>query len=290
MSKEIATQETASIVDVVSKKVRDLESAKQINFPVDFSPENALKTFWLILQSTRDRNGKSALEVCSRDSIVNAMLDMVLQGLSPSKKQCYAIIYGKQLQLQRSYFGTQAIAMRVLNAEYISAQTIHKGETFEFDTSAGIKVVTKHVRTLTSLGNEIIGAYCVVKMPTYQYTEIMTFDEIKQSWKQSKMNPVSADGKINANSVHGKFTQEMAKKTVINRTLKSLINSSSDNDLVISAFNRTTRNEFLPENEVSIANVKPFNQPEQKQEEAKQPVNPFEDMDNDNTQPEEGEI
>jgi hypothetical protein len=50
MSKEIATQETASIVDVVSKKVRDLESAKQINFPVDFSPENALKTFWLILQ------------------------------------------------------------------------------------------------------------------------------------------------------------------------------------------------------------------------------------------------
>ena len=63
----------------------------------------------------------------------------------------------------------------------------------------------------------------------------MTMPELKQAWKQSRMKtkPVDEDGNINPNSTHGKFTQEMAKKTVINRLCKMTINSSDDSNLVI---------------------------------------------------------
>lgn len=259
-TKELATQQK-TMVDNVATKIRELTEKKQINFPADYSPENALKSFWLILQSTKNSQGATAIETCDKNSIMNAMLDMCLQGLSPAKKQCYPIIYGNQLQLQRSYFGTQAVAYRVLGAKMISAQCIHDGDNFEFDTVDGIKVVTKHKQSLSSLDGKIIGAYCVVKMKDDSvYCEIMTHEQIMQSWKQSKMNPVNQDGSIKNNTVHSKFETEMAKKTVINRTLKSLINSSCDNDLVIGAFNRTTEAEYKEEIEiVPMANSKQFN-------------------------------
>jgi recombination protein RecT len=46
----------------------------------------------------------------------------------------------------------------------------------------------------------------------------MTIKEIEQSWKQG----------YGKGDVHKKFTQEMVKKTLINRSCKGLINSSND--------------------------------------------------------------
>jgi recombination protein RecT len=63
----------------------------------------------------------------------------------------------------------------------------------------------------------------------------MTEKEIKQAWKQSKMNPVNAEGKIKIDSTHDKFTGEMAKKTVINRACKYIVNTSDDSNLVVRA-------------------------------------------------------
>lgn len=66
------------------------------------------------------------MEVCSRESIANSLLDMVVQGLSPAKTQCYFIVYGNQLQLNRSYFGTQAVLKRLTNVKDIWANVILK--------------------------------------------------------------------------------------------------------------------------------------------------------------------
>ena len=235
----------SDVLAPVSNRINEMMSKGEINFPKNYSPHNALNSFWLQLLETKDRTGKTALEVCTKESVMNAMLDMVLQGLSPAKKQCYPIVYGNKLQLQRSYFGTQAIAYRVLKAVLISAVTVHEGDTFDYEIVDGIKKVTTHKQKPENLNNAIKYAYCTIILPTgLKYTEIMTIDEIKQCWKQSKMNPVNNDGSIK-DGVHSKFTQEMAKKTIINRTCKSLINATSDDDLVIGAFNRTTSNEYV---------------------------------------------
>ncbi|MBT8342951.1 MAG: recombinase RecT, partial [Desulfatitalea sp.] len=83
---------------------------------------------------------------------------------------------------------------------------------------------------------DIIGAYALAigHNDNQLHCEVMTIDEIKQSWKQSKMSAVSESGMINQSTTHGKFTGEMAKRTVINRLCKRIINTSDDAELIKS--------------------------------------------------------
>src|SRR5690606_18529173 len=136
----------------------------------------------------------------------NALLDMVVQGLNPAKKQGYFIVYGRQLVFQRSYFGTMAVTKRVTGAKDIFAQVVYDGDEFEFEIDRGKKRVLKHVQTLKSLSSgKIVAAYCTIIFPDdREYTDIMTMDEIRQSWKKSKQGP-DREG-----STHQEFPQEMA--------------------------------------------------------------------------------
>ncbi|MFH2219090.1 MAG: recombinase RecT, partial [Pseudomonadota bacterium] len=81
-------------VEVVGQRIKALQSEGEIHFPPDYSPQNALRSAWLILQNTQDRNKKPALEVCTKASVYNALFDMVITGLNPEKKQGYFIVYG----------------------------------------------------------------------------------------------------------------------------------------------------------------------------------------------------
>lgn len=231
-------------VDVVAEKVREFQQRGEIHFPANYSPENAMKSAWLILQNTYDREKRPALQVCTRDSIANALLDMVVQGLNPMKKQGYFIVYGKQLVFQRSYFGTMAVTKRVTGAKDIFAQVVYEGDDFEFEINRGRKKVTKHKQTLASIsGGKIVAAYCTIILDDErEFTEIMTIDEIRQAWKKSRQNP-DKEG-----STHQEFPQEMAKKTVINRTCKAYLNSSDDGSLLMKHVKR--QDEILAEAEV----------------------------------------
>src|SRR5690606_20910731 len=148
----------------------------EIHFPANYSPENAMKSAWLILQNTLDREKRPVLEVCTKDSIANSLLDMVVQGLNPAKKQGYFIAYGKQLVFQRSYFGTMAVTKRVTGAKDICAEVVYEGDEFEFEISRGRKKITKHKQTVASInGGKIVAAYCTIVFDDErEYTDIMT--------------------------------------------------------------------------------------------------------------------
>ncbi|AJS59883.1 recombinase RecT [Paenibacillus sp. IHBB 10380] len=231
-------------VDIVADKVRQFQERGEIHFPANYSPENAMKSAWLILQNTQDKNYKPVLETCTRDSIANALLDMVVQGLNPSKKQGYFIAYGKSLAFQRSYFGTMTVTKDVTSAEDIDTQIIYEDDQFEFEIVRGRKRVTLHKSDFKNIDDEkIAGAYCTIYWPDdREYTEIMTIKEIRQSWKKSKQNP-DKEG-----STHNEFPGEMAKRTVINRTCKAYMNTSNDSSLIMKHFNR--QDEFIAEAEV----------------------------------------
>ncbi|MEG0650444.1 MAG: RecT family recombinase [Oscillospiraceae bacterium] len=227
-------------VDIVAERVRQFQENGELYFPANYSAENAMKSAWLALQETKDKNSKPVLEVCTKDSIANSLLDMVVQGLTPAKKQCYFIAYGKQLTLHRSYFGTMAVAKRVRpTITDIYADVVYVGDEFEYEKVHGKTVITKHIQKLENVKKEnIIAAYCTVLEGEKESSDIMTIDQIKQAWKQSKMNPVTDKGVISASSVHGKFTEEMCKKTVINRTCKPIINASDDGSLLIKTIKK----------------------------------------------------
>jgi len=230
-------------VDVVASKVREFQERRELHLPANYSPENAMKSAWLILQGTTDRNNKPALEVCTKDSIANALLDMVVQGLNPVKKQGYFIVYGNKLAFQRSYFGTMSVAMQVDDSiAEIIAEVVYEGDVFKFKINRGKKEITEHEQTLESINTKKIkAAYCMIIDHDGQVkkTEIMTFEEIKQAWKQSRTNVFDERGNIKTGSTHDKFTADMCKKTVINRACKPIINASSDNYLFKQSVYRT---------------------------------------------------
>lgn len=229
------------VADKVAEKVRKFQANGELNFPAAYSPENAMKSAWLIMQDVRDRSGNKALEVCTKDSIANALLDMVVQGLNPAKKQGYFMVYGRNLVFQRSYFGTMAVTKRVTGAKSIEPMVIYQGDAVNYEIVNGKIVNLTHRQEFGNIDKDkIIGAYCTIEMPDGSvYTEVMTMEEIKKSWSKSKQN---AEGK---GSVHSEFTQEMAKRTVINRACKRFLNSSDDGSLVMKHINQDEDSEEL---------------------------------------------
>jgi len=237
------------VVDVVATKVREFQERGEIHFPANYSPENALKSAWLILQSTVDKNKQPVLKTCTKDSIANSLLDMVVQGLNPAKKQCYFIAFGNQLVCMRSYFGTIAVTKRVTGAKEINANVIYEGDEVEYQMQNGRIANLKHKQKFGNVDKDkIIGAYATIVMPDGQvYTEIMTMDEIRKAWSKSQM--WGKDQEIERKgSTHDEFRQEMCKKTVINRACKRFINSSDDSSLIIKHFNR--QDEIIEEAQV----------------------------------------
>ena len=233
MSNQLAARKET--IDIVTARVREFQNKGELYFPSNYIPENALKSAWLTIQETEDKNKKPALEVCTKESIANALLSMVIQGLNPDKKQCYFIVYGNKLQLQRSYFGSMAVAKSVdADIEDIYGMVVYDGDEFEYEISKGKKIVTKHTQKIQNVKKEnIVAAYaCTLYKSGKENYVIMTIDEIKQAWKMSKMYPVDDKGNIKGGSTHDKFMAEMCIKTVINRICKPIINSSSDSNIV----------------------------------------------------------
>jgi recombination protein RecT len=235
----LAKRET---VDVVAERIRVFRGNGEIQFPENYSPENALKSAWLTIQETKDKNGKAALEVCTKESIANALLSMVIQGLNPDKKQCYFIVYGDKLQLQRSYFGSIAVAKQVNeDIEDIIAEVIYIGDNFKTSKKRSRTFVLEHEQDFENIDKaNIAGAYATIlyKDGTDE-SVVMTIAQIHQAWKQSKMGVFDDKGKVKDASTHGKFAEEMAKKTVINRAAKMKINTSDDHNIVIKNYRET---------------------------------------------------
>ncbi|MDM1396091.1 recombinase RecT [Myroides odoratimimus] len=219
VKKDISTQ--------VLQKVEAFKNAGELRIPEDYSPENALKSAYLILSETKNREGKFALDHCTKESIANALLKMVVWGLSPLKKQCDFIMYGNKLECSIEYTGNIALAKRYGGLKDIKPITIFEGDDFEFEIDAvtGRKKILKHKQTLESLGSKNVkGAYAIMTfLDDTTDVEIMSINQIKDAWNQ---------GAANGNSpAHKNFPDQMANKTVINRATKLLIRASDDSVL-----------------------------------------------------------
>lgn len=219
----------------VTAKIQTLTKETGIVLPKNYSASNAINSAWLKLQEVKDRNGKLALEVCSKNSIIDSLYNMVLQGLSPAKDQCYFIVFGSQLQLMKSYLGNIAATKRLKGIKEVFANCIYQGDEFDYeiDLDTGVKKITKHNQKFENVDiDKILGAYAViVREDAPNYVEVMTIKQIRNSWSMG-----AAKGSSKA---HTSFTEEMAKKTVINRACKQFTKTSDDADALVEAVNKT---------------------------------------------------
>lgn len=218
-------QKFENISEQVLSRIEQFQKDGSMILPKNYSVENHMKSAWLALQEVEDKEHHKALQICTKESIANSLLDMVLQGLSVSKKQGYFIVYGNKLIFQRSYFGTIALAKRAggIVSEPV-ANIIYEGDDFQYEINpktAKVSII-KHSQKLENIDNsKIKGAYALVTLAdgTTQVT-IMSMQQIRAAWGQ---------GATKGNSpAHKNFAEEMAKKTVIGRACKAIINSSDD--------------------------------------------------------------
>ena len=221
-----------TLSDAVLAKVKVFTQNKDLRLPPDYSPENALKSAWLILLETKTSKNdgeRPVLEACTKDSVANSLLRMVLLGLNPLKGQCDFIAYGNKLSCDLNYFGTLALAKRLGDVKEVIPIIVYEGDQFEYEITGGIKKVTKHIQSFDNIDiNKIKGAYATVffNEPDHEpHVEIMTMAQIRQAWMQGAMKGNSP--------AHQKFPDQMSNKTVISRACKLFINSSDDSDLGI---------------------------------------------------------
>lgn len=226
MSQENNTALVEAKKDITSQvlaKIDAFQSAGELRLPKDYSVENSLKSAYIILSDPKN----NLLAKCDKSSVAEALLKMVIYGVSPIKKQCYFVPYGEKLECSISYAGNIAIAKRFGNLKSIKGNAIFEGDNFEFevDSVTGRRKVLKHSQTLDSVGSLVLkGAYAVFELEDGTTdVEVMNIKQIQASWNQ---------GGAKGNSpAHKNFPDQMAIKTVLNRACKLLISSSDDSVL-----------------------------------------------------------
>lgn len=236
-----------TISDSILANFNKLASQGQLVFPKGYNVGNQLKLMYTNLVQ------KNLIEGCTPISIGQALTEATIQGLEIDKNQVYFIKYGNKLQMFRAYFGDVAVAKQTHLVNDIRARVIYKGDEYELDVNEdGEEIISGHKTRLENKDNEIIGAYAWAELPNGKRIYcIMTIKEIKTSWRKSKTFNQQT-------SVHNEYPQEMAKRTVIRRLVKTIFNTSSslsvEQEMVIDSYNRTTEEEY--NNDYSVPNKK----------------------------------
>jgi recombination protein RecT len=218
--KEMTEQTVGKVMD----HFQALEESGELSLPKDYLFTNALKAAGLHLNMLTDKNGKSVWDVCSMPSIANALMEMVLDGLSVAKQQGYLIIYGDKLNWQPDYRGHILMAKRDANVKEVNANCIYEGDIFKYqvDTTTGRMKLIEHTPDIENQDiTKIKGAYAIVLFNDGSASlEVMTIAQIKKAWLQG-----FGGGNTKA---HQNFTDRMCRKTVINRACNNLIGSADD--------------------------------------------------------------
>ena len=220
----------ANISTKVMEQIKQFTSTGEIQLPPNYSPENAIKGAWILLQDQKTRDNQPVLEHCSKGSIASALFKMCMEGLSAMKGQGYFIPYGKELTWMRDYNGSRALAKRVGGVQSVPANVVFEGDEFEYavNPQTGYQYLITHKPNPKGRDmDKIQGAYAIVNYKDgRQNLEYMTMEEIRAAWAQGATKGQSP--------AHKKFPQEMARKTVIQRACKEPINSSDDGYLFVT--------------------------------------------------------
>jgi recombination protein RecT len=186
-------------------------------------------------------------------SVVNALHDMVVQGLYPSQMQCYFIAYGKTLTMQRSVYGDIALASRIDPNLSLYYDYLYEGEellTTKKPTSIGlVNTLTAHNYSYPRNTKALLGVYvglCNKQTKEDYGIEFMDMDRIKKSWSMSKTYKPD-----NPDCTHNKFTEEMALRTAIRHRLKHILRSATEIELAESI--KRTDDEYILATEDAIS-------------------------------------
>lgn len=211
-------------VQLILDKVNAMKLSGELILPEGYNAGNALKSAWLYLQTIETKTHQKAIDVCTKDSICNCLLEMCIRGEHP-RKHCYFIACADSLEFWEKYTGKYMRAKRDTEIAEVNAQVVYDGDEFVYTVDEmGRYQMVSHK---TEIGNlditRIRAAYAVVlKKNGDRYLEIMTMDQIRKAWAQ---------GATKGNSgAHINFSDQMCKRTVMSRACKVALDSTADGE------------------------------------------------------------
>lgn len=233
-----------NVGDQVIARVNSLCEAG-FSMPKDYNYVNAIKMSMLKLQELKDKNGKSALEVCTPTSIQTALFQMCCKGLSAGLNQCYLLVRGNQLCLQESYFGKVLMVKRIYPDWNPTPVVVREDDVFEYsiDPATGKKFVVKHEQKLENMDKGFVGAY--MYLPTGELY-IMTKKQIMTAWSKSSSTQ---------QLTHKQFDEKMVAKTIVNSGCNMVINSTPEYQM---GMDEETN---IIENKLPDVDEQPYNEP-----------------------------
>jgi len=199
--------------------------------PDGYAVANGLQSAMLAIQAAKDKNDKPALQVCKKDSIQKALLEVVQNGLYLNKSHGYMVVMGDQLVLLTSYMGEVYKAKQNdKNLKDIYAEIVYEGDVFRYAIKQGHKVVTTHEQEPDNINPaKIKGAYATaIYKDGTEVSDYMPLDQIKKSWQMGQSKGTS--------KAHLLATDEMCRKTVLRRLAK-MINATNNDSLYEEAVN-----------------------------------------------------
>lgn len=217
---ENQVQVNRNVGDMVIARVNNLCEAG-FNMPKDYNYVNAIKMSMLKLQDLKDKNGKSALEVCTPASIQTALFRMCCKGLNAAYNQVYFIVRGNVLCDQDSYFGKVLMVKRIYPEWNPNPVVIREGDVFEYGIRPenGMKYIVKHEQKLENMDAPFVGGY--MYLPTGELF-IMTKKQILTAWLKSSSRE---------QTTHKQFDEKMVQKTLVNSGCNMIINSTPEYQL-----------------------------------------------------------
>lgn len=237
MTENNQLQVKTNVGDQVIARVNSLCEAG-FNMPKDYNYVNAIKMSVLKLQDLKDKNGRSALEVCTPASIQTALFRMCCKGLNAALNQVYFIVRGNVLCDQDSYFGKVLMVKRIYPNWNPMPVVIREGDDFVLgiEASTGRKYVIKHETKLENTDNGFVGGY--MYLPTGELF-VMTKKQIITAWSKSSSRE---------QAVHKTFDEKMIGKTLVNSGCNMIINSTPEYQIALDEETQMVEGK-LPETE-----------------------------------------
>lgn len=156
---------------------------------------------------------KRELQRCTQESCFTVLKECASLGIdvSPTMKRAYIIPYGNAATLQLSYTGMIELAMRNGSIKTIEAHEVRDGDIF--DTEFGSTGHLRHIPNYKDAG-EVYAYYCYIKLNNG--------GEVWQVISKSEVEQIRDLCAAKSSGAWKNFFDEMAKKVIIKRTLKTI--------------------------------------------------------------------
>lgn len=244
---EIAKFEAKQYRDEVVKQMEQMQMSKFVKLPDNYKES----TFFAIEKLTTLQD----IDKVPPIGITKALLSMFSNGLDYQKNHCYFFVQndknsptGKSLRYGWQYQGLVHVGKTKCNVHNVLPVLVYEQDTFETHYEFGELIIDKHIPTFEGT---IKGGYCVVSFEGKMFSvKYYTKAELDKRREKS----MAKNGQFWA------WEREMYEKTLINATMKRLIETSSDTDSSTlydepeAEEQRTTIDaEIIPQNEPELA-------------------------------------